>query len=96
MRVHFTGDVDTHFEARFGAAILISVIDAGTAALVAAQNEGGDNVIVSSQGTQDVMNEVLRHTIDIPPTLRVVQGERVSVLVARDVDFAEVYELARR
>ena len=91
-----TGEVDTHFAARFGAAILISVIDAAAAALVAAQNEGGDSVIVSSQGTQDVMSEVLRHTIDIPPTLRVAQGERVSVLVARDVDFAGVYDLARR
>ena len=36
-----TGAVDRHFSERFGAAILISLIDAGTAALVAAQSDGG-------------------------------------------------------
>ena len=91
-----TGEVDTHFGARFGAAILISLIDAAAAAVVAAQNDGGDSVIVSSQGAQDVMTEVLRGTMNIPPTIRVAQGERVSVLVARDADFAQVYALAKR
>jgi type IV secretion system protein VirB10 len=95
-RSGLTGKVDTHFAARFGAAILVSLIDAAAAAVVAAQNEGGDSVIVSSQGAQDVMSEVLRSTIDIPPTLRVAQGTQVSVLVARDADFARVYALARR
>lgn len=91
-----TGVVETHFAARFGAAILISLIDAAAAAVVAAQNSGGDSVIVSTQGAQDVMSEVLRNTINIPPTLRVAQGTRVSVLVARDADFARVYALAKR
>ena len=91
-----TGVVDTHFAARFGAAILISLIDAAASAVVAAQSDGGNSVVVSSQGAQDVMSEVLRSTIDIPPTLRVVQGTRVSVLVARDADFARVYALVRR
>jgi type IV secretion system protein VirB10 len=91
-----TGEVDTNFGARFGAAILISLIDAAAAAVVAAQNDGGDSVIVSSQGAQDVMTEVLRGTMNIPPTIRIAQGERVSVLVARDADFAQVYALARR
>jgi type IV secretion system protein VirB10 len=53
-------------------------------------------VIVSSSGAQDVMSEVLERTLDIPPTIRVAQGERVSVLVARDADFARVYALAPR
>jgi type IV secretion system protein VirB10 len=91
-----TGEVDTRFGARFGAAILISLIDAAAAAVVAAQNSGGDSVIVSSQGASDVMSEVLRSTINIPPTIRVEQGARVSVLVARDADFASVYALAKR
>ncbi len=41
------------------------------------------------------MSEVLRSTVNIPPTIRVPQGERVSVLVARDVSFHEVYALER-
>ena len=91
-----TGVVDTHFAARFGAAILISLIDAAAAAVVAAQNNGGDSVVVSSRGAQDVMSEVLRSTMNIPPTLRVAQGTRVAALVARDADFAQVYALAAR
>jgi type IV secretory pathway VirB10-like protein len=91
-----TGNVDANFGARFGAAILVSLIDAAAAAVVAAQNDSGDSVIVSSQGAQDVMSQVLESTLDIPPTLRVPQGTRVSVLVARDANFAQVYALAQR
>ena len=91
-----TGEVDTHFAARFGAAILISLIDAGTAALVASQSNGGSSVVIAPQGASDVVAEVLRQTVNVPPTIRVAQGGRMQVLVARDVSFAEVYALARR
>jgi type IV secretion system protein VirB10 len=91
-----TGDVDTHFAARFGAAILISLIDAGTAALIAAQSSGDSSVVIAPQGASDVVAEVLRQTVNIPPTIRVPQGERLQVLVARDVTFAAVYALAHR
>jgi type IV secretion system protein VirB10 len=95
-RAGVTGAVDTHFAARFGAAILISIIDAGTAALVAAQNDGGSSVVITPSGAGDVVSEVLRQTVDIPPTIRVAQGARMQVLVARDVSFAQVYRYARR
>jgi type IV secretion system protein VirB10 len=95
-RTGLTGAVDTHFWGRFGAAILISVIDAGAAALVAAQSEGDSSVVIAPQGAGDVAAAVLRETVNIPPTIRVAQGERVQVLVARDVSFEQVYRLARR
>jgi len=91
-----TGEVDTHFAARFGAAILISLINAGTAALVASQSNGGSSVVIAPQGASDVVSEVLRQTVNVPPTIRVAQGGRMQVLVARDVSFADVYALARR
>jgi type IV secretion system protein VirB10 len=90
-----TGEVDTRFAARFGAAILISLIDAGTAALVAAQSNGGSSVVIAPQGASDVVSEVLRSTVNVPPTIRVAQGGRMQVLVARDVSFADVYALER-
>jgi type IV secretion system protein VirB10 len=95
-RAGVTGAVDTHFAARFGAAILISIIDAGTAALVAAQSDGGSSVVITPSGASDVLSEVLRQTVDIPPTIRVAQGARMQVLVARDVSFAQVYRYAQR
>jgi type IV secretion system protein VirB10 len=95
-RAGLTGEVDTHFAARFGAAILISVIDAGVAALVAAQSDGGSSVVIAPQGASQVVAEVLRKTVDIPPTIRVHQGERMQVLVARDVSFEQVYRVTQR
>jgi type IV secretion system protein VirB10 len=91
-----TGAVDTHFAACFGAAILISLIDAGTAALVAAQSEGGSSVVIAPQAASSVVSEVLRQTVNVPPTIRVAQGGRMQVLVARDVSFERVYALAHR
>ena len=92
------GYVDTHFWDRFGAAILISVIDGTIQAAVAAQNHGsgGSAVVYNTQGSRDVMTEVLRDTVNIPPTVVKNQGERIQVFVARDLDFRSVYSLGSR
>ena len=39
------------------------------------------------------MTEVLRDTVNISPTVTKAQGDRIQVLVARDVDFRAVYAL---
>lgn len=87
------GYVDTHFWDRFGAAILISVIDGGLQALAAAQQNGGGTVVINPRGTTEIMTEVLKGTVAIPPTIVKNQGDRIQVLVARDVDFRPVYGL---
>jgi type IV secretion system protein VirB10 len=87
-RTGVRGEVDTHFLDRFGAALLISAIDAGLQGV--ANRHAGGTVVVSTQGTDAVMTEVLRSTVAIPPTVRVAAGEPVSVLVAQDVDFGAV------
>ena len=85
------GEVNRHFFERFGAAILISVIDGAVQSAVSSR--GGGAVIVNPSTSQDVMTEVLKGTINIPPTVTKAQGDRIQVLVARDLDFRSVYEL---
>jgi type IV secretion system protein VirB10 len=92
------GFVDTHFWDRFGAAVLISVIDGTVQTIAAHQQSGtsvgsGGGVVLGPQGSRDVMTEVLRSTVSIPPTVIKNQGERIQILVARDVDFRSVYGL---
>lgn len=88
------GFVDNHFWDRFGAAILISVIDGTIQGIASSQRSGsGDSIVISPRGTNDVLTEVLRNTINIPPTIVKNQGERIQILVARDVDFRSVYAL---
>ena len=91
-RSGLTGKVNTHFWARFGAAILVSVIDAGVQAGV--QSTGNGAVIVNPSTSEDVMTGILQSTVDIPPTITVAPGARIQVLVARNVDFRSVYRLA--
>jgi type IV secretion system protein VirB10 len=92
-RAGLPGTVDRHFWERFGAAMLVSVIDGAIQAAVQSSRGSSGTVIVNPSATQDVMTEVLKGTINIPPTVLKHQGDRIQVLVARDLDFRSVYEL---
>lgn len=92
-RAGLPGNVDRHFWERFGAAMLISVIDGAIQTAVQTSRSNSGTVVVNPSATQDVMTEVLKSTINIPPTVVKHQGDRIQVLVARDLDFRSVYEL---
>jgi type IV secretion system protein VirB10 len=91
-RSGLSGEVNRHFWDRFGAAILLTVINGAVQGAVNSQNSSG-SVVVSPAGSTDVMTEVLRSTVAIPPTVTKAQGDRIQVFVARDVDFRSVYAL---
>ena len=90
------GIVDRHFADRFGAAILVSIIGGAIQSAVNRSQQSGGTVILNPSGAGDVATEVLRSTLNIPPTVRIAQGERIQVLVARDLDFRSVYTLRAR
>ena len=92
-RAGVTGTVNNHFWARFGAALLVTVIDGALQGVAERQETSGSTVILNPQGGQQVIDGILRNTINIPPTISVNQGSRIQVIVARDVDFRPVYEL---
>lgn len=85
-RAGVPGRVNTHFLARFGSALLQTTLNLGGSAL--GRSIGGDSpVVVALPGaTQNVASANTGSSIR--PTLRVAAGARVSVFVARDLEFA--------
>ncbi len=94
-----SGHVDTHFWARFGGAMAISLIDDIGKALVRPMHDtekNGTTIHFGSthQTSQDMATEALKRTINIPSTLYKNQGGSVAVYLARDLDFSEVYDVS--
>lgn len=90
------GWIDRHFWERFGGAIMISLIgDLGDWASRQGSRQGDNSIQFSNtaNGVESAATEALRNSINIPPTLYKNQGERVNILVARDLDFSDVYSL---
>jgi type IV secretion system protein VirB10 len=87
------GQVERHFWERFGAAMLISIVNGAVQAGVQAANHSGGAVIYAPSTSQDIVTGVLKDTVGIPPTVIKRNGDRIQVLVARDLDFRSVYEL---
>ena len=92
-RSGFDGDIDTQFFERFGAALLLSIVnDAGTYA-----NRQLSEADIDIRNTTNAGNSAaaiaVERSIDIPPTLNKNQGELVNIFVARDLDFRSVYDL---
>jgi len=93
-----SGEVDNHFWDRFGGAILISLIGDIGSFLSATQSGGAGNATAIAfpgtvNGAQTAMSDVLKSSLNIPPTLTKNQGAAISIYVARDLDFRDVYSL---
>ena len=97
-RAGLEGDVDTHFFEIFGAAILLSILDGGLDVGLEMARRQGDNsdttIIQNDRGMNRAAELAFQDSIRIQPTIHVDQGTRISILVARDLDFEGV-ELAR-
>jgi len=92
-RSGFDGEIDNLFFERFGGALLLSIVgDAGQ--IAAAQLSQTDIQVNSIQRSgQSAAAIATEQSINTPPTLNKNQGERVSVFVARDLDFSSVYSV---
>lgn len=88
--------IDSHFWERFGGAIMLSFIDDALAAAAshASNNSGSGGVTFdNTSGTGSKMAELaLENSINIPATAYVNQGEMLSVVVPRNIDFSSVYK----
>lgn len=92
-RAGMEGYVDTHWWERFGSAILLSIVgDATTYAGSRLQDSDVQAQNTTTTGQQAAAIAV-EQSINIVPTLTKHQGELVSIFVARDLDFSDVYSL---
>ncbi len=91
-RAGFDGAIDTRFWDRFGGALLLSIVD--DVAYAAAG--GGQSLQSTARVPSDAASVALQGSVGIRPTLRKAQGAEVSIFVAQDLDFADVYRLRPR
>lgn len=75
------GKVNNHFLARFGSAMLLSLVGAATSV---------SNASMVISGSQSAATVAAQRDAQIPPTIRIRQGTPLSVFTARDLDFSSV------
>jgi type IV secretion system protein VirB10 len=89
------GQIDNHWMQRIGAAFLLSLVQ-DAVAIKATQDGGGVTVVNTTNTSKSMAEKVLDSTINIPPTLVRSRGDRLMVLVNRDLWFDSVYSIGKR
>ncbi len=82
------GRVDRHFFGRFGGSILMSVLNAGVAAVGNARSTS--QIYIGSAAQAASMAGTVMKSDQIAPTIKTAQGAPVTIFVARDLDFSSV------
>jgi type IV secretion system protein VirB10 len=83
---------------------MLTLVQGGlNAATIEAAGQGGTNsstqqaaagfVYAGQSNGQQIANTALENSINIAPTLSKNQGDTVSLIVAHDLDFSNVYQL---
>lgn len=106
-RSGLTGVVDNKWRERFGSAILLSIVGAGSSYLMGygsgqSSSGSGDEQSGSDRAAElarqtiaqtfsDMANQALSENLRIPPTINVHHGERIFVYVRQDLDFSAMY-----
>ena len=88
--------IDHHYMERYGGAVMLSFIQdalkAASNSTQASAGSGGYTVNNSEQNVASMADKALDSTINIPNTGYLLPGTVITVIVARDVDFASVFE----
>jgi type IV secretion system protein VirB10 len=94
-RMGIDGEVDNHWGERLGAAFLLSLVQDSIGYLASRSNSSNGTVVFENtqQTGNDMADKVLNSTINIPPTITKNQGADFLIVLARDIDFSNVYQL---
>lgn len=92
-RAGLAGSVDTHFFERFGSSVMLSMIDSGLQAAANSTNNNASATVAINTGN-DFSNAAaiaLQNSVNIPSTVNIPQGTRITVFVGKDLDFSHVH-----
>ncbi|MFN3071322.1 VirB10/TraB/TrbI family type IV secretion system protein [Serratia sp. J2] len=90
------GWVDTHFYDRFVGAMMLGIIpDIANAATDSAgkKDRNTDYTENSRQAFADMAKTAFENSVNIPPTIYKNQGEIITLVTGRDIDFSKIYRL---
>lgn len=82
------GKVDRHFFSRFGGSILMSVLNAGVAAV--GNTRSTSQIYIGSASEAANLAGTVMKSDQVAPTIQTPQGAPVTIFVARDLDFSGV------
>lgn len=93
------GWIDNHYPERFGGAVVLSFVQDALQAVAnttqRSSGSGGYTINNSEQNVENMASRALENSINIPPTGHLSPGTVLTVIVARDLDFSDVYENRR-
>lgn len=93
-RAGMTGNVNQHFMARYGSAMLMSMIGAGAATVGVNPNDEYNSATIYRQGVATSFAQTargeLQQTAGIQNTIQPPQGTPITILVNRDISFEDV------
>jgi type IV secretion system protein VirB10 len=88
------GQIDNHYWERVGIPVLMSAVSFGAQSYTR-EALTPDQGNFFQQTTTDTLSGVLGELAKIKPTLNKNQGDRISIIVSRDLDLSPVYDLRR-
>src|SRR3546814_21116832 len=88
-RAGLAGAGDSFFWARFGGALLLSLVDEAAYIAGQAASSGNGNLNNVTRAPSEGAAIALQNNINIRPVLKKNQGEEVGIFVAKDFNFAD-------
>jgi type IV secretion system protein VirB10 len=93
-RTGIPGNEDDHTFQRFGGAVLLALSSNVASVLSAALSKSGSTYLnINTGDLTSLASEILRDTVNIPPTITVWQGTDVAIWIRYPIDFSASYRL---
>jgi type IV secretory pathway VirB10-like protein len=84
--------LDNHYIERFGSSMMFSLINAAVSTAAGFATQGSNQTVSDIQANLNRSAEIaLEHSIDIKPTGYAEAGQEITIMVARDLDFKNIF-----